>query len=583
MPMRSEEEHLILVSKGLPVASIILSADAPDAVVRHARFLQSTLRRMTGATLPMRDDSRQWRGAIIDFTGTDNSLQDYGIRIDDHKVTLTGDAGYATCDLLQQLGCGWFAPDPLYHVIPEAKTLAVAPLERSESPAFVLRSVWNDFPEAKAAWRLDGTPVHASHNYWKIIPPDTYFADHPEYFPLIDGQRRQDRQICLSNPDVQRITVEKARAWFVENPDFLTFSLSANDFGGFCECDQCRELGTNPGSRTLTYANAVARELSRSHPEKMVCFLAYWYTFAAPPKGAKAEANVMVMVVNQGDHAHALEDARSETNAGWRRNFEAWVATGAKMAIYEWYIPGTWSQPWRRLPWISIDTAYRNLRYWRRHGVQWITYESQPAYEDGSGYPRRWPLYYVVAQGMWNPDADPQQVLRNACDTLYGPSGEVMFNYFKALDQAMTQTRLEGSIWDLPPAESVFGDDVIATVRPLLHEALQAAKDDREAYQRVAIEVALWHESEETLRSVTPENRNKVDARDYNGGVWYSDQAETTGRELRDLVGIGSGESIHVVTSDGTTRLMADDEAYPLVGGVRVVSAAPAKDSFRHQ
>ena len=576
MPLLSEGGQLVLVKDGRPAASIVLPADAPGPIVKHARFLQSTLRRMTGATLPLRDDSREWDGAIIDLTGTDTGEQEYGIRVDERQVTITGDAGYAVYDLLQRLGCGWFGPDPLYHVIPETNTLAVAPQERSESPAFAYRSVWNAFPETRAAWRLGGVPVHSSHNYSYIIPPEEYFEDHPEYFPLINGERQKDGQICLSNPEVRRITIEKARAWFDNDPGHLTYSLSANDTGDFCECDPCRALGPNPGSQTLGYANAVARELAQTHPGKMVCFLAYWYTFAAPPAGSKAEPNVMVMVVHQGDHAHALEDPGSKTNEGWRETFEGWAATGAKMAIYEWYIPGTSHEHWRRLPWVSIDTAYRNLRYWHRHGVRWITYESQASYEDGNGYPRRWPLYYLAARGLWDPNADPRHVLREACDKLYGPAGEAMFNYFHVLDEAVAQTQVEGSTWNLPPARLIFRDEVIEAAGAALDEALQAAKGHRDATRRVAGEVALWHESLETLSSLPPSDRNKVDARDYNGGVWYTDQAEATGRDLRDLVGIGAGEGTHVITPDGKQRLLADDETYPLVGGVGIAtSAAP--------
>jgi len=582
IPLLHEEGQLVLVQHGRPAASIVLRADAPNAIVKPARFLQTTLRRMTGATLPLRDDSREWAGAVIDLTQADTRQQDYGIVVDDRQVRLTGDAGYAVSDLLQQFGCGWFGPDPLYHVIPAAQTLALAPQEKRESPAFAYRSVWNVFPEATGAWRLGGVPVASGHNYANILPPDEYFAPHPEYFPLINGQRQKEGQICLSNPDVQRITIEKARAFFDQNPGSLTFSLSANDTGGFCECEGCRALGPNPGSQTLAYANVVARELAHTHPDKMVCFLAYWYTFAAPPAGMKAEPNVMVMVVHQGDHAHALEDPRSQTNAGWRQTFEAWAATGAKMAIYEWYIPGTSHPQWRRLPWISLDTAYRNLRYWHRHGVRWITYESQPAYEDGTGYPRRWPLYYLAARGLWNPEEDPKQVLREACGKLYGPAGEAMGRYFQLLDEAMTQTQVEGSIWNLPPAELIYRDEVIPQARAALNEAIQAAKGHREAYQRVAVEVALWHESEQTLRSLPPTERHVVDAREYNGGIWYTDQAEATGQYLRDLVGIGTGEGIHVLTPDGEKRRLVDEETYPLVGGVRLVPSKETDDPWPH-
>ena len=570
MPLVLDENRLVLVDRGRPSAGIVVAADAPAAIVKHARFLQTTIRKMTGATLPLRDDSRKWDGAIIDLTGTDNRQRDCGVHVGDGKVTLSGDAGYAVYALLQQLGCGWFAPEPLYHVIPKSGTLAIAPRTMRQKPAFAYRAVWNVFPQAAHAWRLGGSDVHSGHNYSNIIPPDEYFDDHPEYFPLIDGQRQKGGQICFANPDVRRITIEKARAWFDAHPEYLTYSLSANDTGGFCTCQECGKLGPNPGGRTLAYANAVASELAKTHPDRMVCFLAYWYSAAAPPAGVRAEPNVMVMVVNHGDHAHALDDPRSKTNVGWCANFEKWVATGAKMAIYEWYIPGCSHKHWRRLPWISIEAAYRNLRYWRKHGVKWITYESQPAYEDGNGYPRRWPLYYLAARGLWDPDENPNKVLRHACDALYGPAGEAMCDYFKVLDRAMAQVRLEGSIWNLPPAKPIYHDEVIERVRAALHEAIKAAASHTDAYKRVAVEVALWHEAEQALRSLPDDDRHMIDARGYNGGIWYTEKAALTGKLLSDIVGFTAAEGVFVITPDGRKQQVVDGASYPVAGGVRI-------------
>ena len=42
-------------------------------------------------------------------------------------------------------------------------------------------------------------------------------------------------------------------------------------------------------------------------------------------------------------------------------------------------------------------------------------------------------------------------------------------------------------------------------------------------------------------------------------------------RMLLDLVGIGAGEGVHVVTPDGEKRLIVDEESYPIAGGVRIV------------
>jgi hypothetical protein len=241
------------------------------------------------------------------------------------------------------------------------------------------------------------------------------------------------------------------------------------------------------------------------------------------------------------------------------------------MAIYEWYIPGCKQKHWRRLPWVSTEVAFENLRYWHAKGVRWITYESQTAYEDGDGYPRRWPLYYPAAAGMWDREAEPGQVLADACRTLYGPAAEAMTRFFSTAARAMEQTQVHGSIWNLPSARAVYRPEVRAEMREALARALQAAADHPKAWQRVAREVELWHESERTLESLEPETRNLVDARAYNGGIWYTERDEADGTYLRDLVGVGAGEDVSVVGPDGEKRPLRNEETYGLEGGVELM------------
>ena len=519
-PVAMKEGKLPITRDGRALAGIVIAADAGEKTQRAARILQQTVLKMSGVLLPLRDDARDWAGAQICIGPSKfNALtvaqgveqpDGYRVVVNPQRVMIVGnDAGpytgseYGVYDLLEQLGCGWFAPNALYQVIPRKDNLGFALQDRHETPAMQMRSVWNVFPEAYPSWRLQQTAsVDCGHALSAIIPPEQYFADHPEYFAQVNGKRVKDGQLCFANADVQRIAIEKANAFFTANPDKLAFSLSPNDTGGFCDCADCQKLGPSPAARMLAFANCVARGVANAHPGKMVCFLAYWFTQGAPVK-MRAEPNVIVMVVNEGCHAHALDDPHCERNVNWRKNFEQWAATGAAMAIYEWYIPGCNAPVWQKLPWISTEVAYRNLRYWRAHKVRWITYESQTALEEAgtAGYPRRWPLYYLAARGLWNPDADPRAVLREACGRLYGPAGDAMFRYFAILDAAMMQGTAHSGIWALPPAQQVYPPAIRARARAALGEALAAAgkASDRGAWQRVYTEAKAWQDGEAML------------------------------------------------------------------------------------
>ena len=51
------------------------------------------------------------------------------------------------------------------------------------------------------------------HSFDGLVPPELY-AEHPEYFPLIDGKRKGGYvQRCLTNPDVLKMSIERVRQW----------------------------------------------------------------------------------------------------------------------------------------------------------------------------------------------------------------------------------------------------------------------------------------------------------------------------------------------------------------------------------
>ncbi len=64
----------------------------------------------------------------------------------------------------------------------------------------------NRFPRVDEVFGID-----SGHTWERAVPPEKYFASHPEYFALINGTRLTpvtgNAQYCLSNPDVQELIV----------------------------------------------------------------------------------------------------------------------------------------------------------------------------------------------------------------------------------------------------------------------------------------------------------------------------------------------------------------------------------------
>src|SRR5690606_33873825 len=58
----------------------------------------------------------------------------------------------------------------------------------------------------------------------------------------IVGERRKDGQLCLSNPDVQRLTVKKILEFASQNPQYESHSLEPHDHDNWCQCQSCRAM-----------------------------------------------------------------------------------------------------------------------------------------------------------------------------------------------------------------------------------------------------------------------------------------------------------------------------------------------------
>jgi hypothetical protein len=251
---------------------------------------------------------------------------------------------YGVYTFLEKLGCRWFAVG--VSRIPRIRTVTVPIMNEVQKPAFEYREPF--FSEAAdrdwaARNKMNGVLMKLDaatggkvqyypfvHSFNALVPPEKYFRDHPEYFSLIDGKRRAERsQLCLTNPDVLRVGVESVERWIAEHPEATIFSVSQNDWTGWCECDNCRRVeqeegGTHSGP-LLRYVNALAAEIERKHPDKLIDTLAYWYT-EDPPAKVRPHANVRIRLCPIGVcEAHPY--GQCSRSAYFVKNLNAWSKT----------------------------------------------------------------------------------------------------------------------------------------------------------------------------------------------------------------------------------------------------------------
>lgn len=197
----------------------------------------------------------------------------------------------------------------------------------------------------------------------------------------------------------------------------------------------------------------------------------------------------------------------------------------------------------------------RNLRYWHKGGVRYVTYETKN--ERHHGFPMRWPLYYVGARGMWDPSLTCDQIMTEACEKLYGKAAKDMFNYYRTLEMAMLATKEYAGNWALPWPQLIYTPKVEAQATAYLDSAAKSSSDAT-ILARIAAERAIWDEARQAmakLRRTQPSPEYKVVV---DGKFMPWRKKKINGQTIRALYGI-SGATLLFTQRDGEPRIKIED------------------------
>lgn len=455
----SQSRAVTLVHEGKPTATIIIRKDAPQPIVKAAEDLQQAVQAVSGATLPIATDDQAIQGAKLflgSTTGVNFQLHaDLGF--DGCAVNTIGDEAIAFLgpnDKGAINGVYWFIDWKLgVHrlglrddalVVPQKKTIVIEPFSYVHKPSFAWRQSWiNDiamiFSEEEqknlAAYhvlnRVGGVELSGAHSLEYLVPPDKYFAEHPEYFPLIEGKRQAHGQLCLSNPDVLRIVVEQLKT---RDPNVEQYAaVSPNDHAGWCECDECKKMAENPAARMMLFCNRVVEALEPTHPKLGACFLAYNVSQTMePPLGLKAHPRVVPLIAPlAGVAVHPLTDPDCPNSVELRRIYEGWHQVAEKVATY----PYMYGKPFENiLPQPVPAVVAEDVRYYHDQGVMGVQREHVGHYNArGIG----WELsFWLEWQLLWDIDQDVNALRRTFFEGYYGQAALPMRRIYQRLEAA---------------------------------------------------------------------------------------------------------------------------------------------------
>ena len=442
-----------------PTCTIVVATNASPTVLRAAEELRAYTEKMTGVTLPVAAVAKPGTAALVLEETDRHGVDGFALKGDARQLVVSGGRRgvlYGAWELLEEYGgCGWFAS--WQEIVPScARFVVPLPLDVVRKPAFRMRDLSyqdvNRNPLLAARLRLNGPRTHfpaelggpseyafdnqlgVCHTVTRILPPAEFAKTHPEYYGLVDGKRIVDEerrpQLCLTNPDVRRLSKERVLKRIRANPRCKYFGISQGDSTRtLCQCANCKasdhKYGDAPSGTFLAYVNEIAEAVEKEFPDVVIETLAYRYT-RKPPVGIVPRRNVMPCFCTiECDFSRPIPESDFAENVALVKDIREWRKISPYLYVWDYTV----NFSHYHYPFANFRALQGNLRFFRECGVEQI-------FEQGDslglhawfGELRAW----LLAKLEWNPDADVPALLDRFFKGYYGAASDLARADFEA-------------------------------------------------------------------------------------------------------------------------------------------------------
>ena len=472
---------LNLIDKAKTEYVIVCGRNASLCEQKAAGELQRYLQRISEVIIPIVSDDVVAQEKEIVVGKTNREAEDafdrkelgeegFVIKTTGQKLWLVGGADrgtiYSVYTFLEEyLGCRFYMEK--IEKIPQMQKVSVPEIkEDKQVPVLMFRdAAWYDyFGTDISVKRKINAPIwgrelpedvgggvtyckgKGGHTFEELVPPEVYFEEHPEYYTMNEeGVRVPNKQLCLTNPEVLQLTIKGVLEWLADEPDTSIISVSQNDWGGPCLCENCRKVYEEEGGAysgaVIRFVNEVAKEVKKHYPNVWVDTYAYSYTRSAPTK-VKPEDNVMVRLCTMGtcfshekegstclvDTAATYVDGSANT---FSEDIEAWAKISKALFVYDYTCN---YQHWS-LTFPDFSNLYKNVRYYvDNHAIglemQGNQLSSSIEFSDLRSY--------LLSKILWNPYMSEEEYFSHMDDFLtgvYGPGGKYIREYIAIAEE----------------------------------------------------------------------------------------------------------------------------------------------------
>lgn len=492
-----------MVRDGQPAATIILGKDALESNREAAALLQESIEKISGAKLPIKEDSDSVSGPKIligdspalralnldvprGFT-TDLKEEGYLIKQIGDVLVLAGNdhrpapayegSKFAVIEILQRLGVRWFFPGEFGEVVPHSREVSLPLLDELVRPSFPVRGFWwgaaralrkdKTLTKHMDQWQTrnrflpygsvlpsagDGSIMRAFED-WETREVDgekvrvnKTFEQHPEYFALnADGTRNPD-YLNLTEPEVLEVITRYVDTYFVKNPEALAFPLAPPDGAPTSE---------DPASRAL---NKNFLQKDPSDPKiQDISGSFYWFMNELAKRVEKSHPGKFVTTTaysgrirppegiefcdNVTVHTALLAHSRHHRYDG-----KTWQ-TKERVQLYK---------RWNRLLDKVVERPYYPVFQFNCQIPQ-LMYRAEvfnirliqelgmrgKEWEGRTSFFSEGVNNYIRGQMLWNTETDADALLQDYYTRFYGPAGSTVQKFDEALETALTESMVD--------------------------------------------------------------------------------------------------------------------------------------------
>jgi len=341
-------------------------------------------------------------------------------------------------------GCAYLSPT--YKVVPPKDKVRLIPYTFGETPKNDVRIInlyFGENQEYRDWLRLNSIEEvypkgYFVHTFHKLLPWETYFNKHPEYFALVNGKRSID-QLCTSNAEVRNIIAEQLQEEMKLQPEKVKWSVSQNDNFSYCQCDECKHIIEEEGSPAGPIIHLV-NDIASRFPDKIISTLAYQYSRKAPLK-VKPLANVEVMLCTIELHRHLPIETNPEC-ADFKKDMEDWGKICSNIFLWDYTINFNHSIS----PFPNLHILQPNIQFFTKNHVNALFEQSNSTI----GYEFSELKAHLLAKLMWNPNIDFDVERNKFLVGYYGAGAPMMKSYIEELENELKENGSKLWIYEHP-------------------------------------------------------------------------------------------------------------------------------------